>query len=45
MNCPDSFWPWFLRPFAEIAAGLVIALAFGIVWALVAWRQGRKGRR
>lgn len=29
-----TFWDWFIRPFAEIAAGVVIFGAIILVWLL-----------
>ena len=46
MNCPDSFWLWFVRPFAEALGALaLVAVVLAVIVLPVWWRnRPRKGK-
>ena len=40
-----TFWSWFIRPFAELAAGLAIVFGILLIFALAFWVEAWANRR
>ena len=41
----STFWMWFVRPFAEFLAVVVVLLVIGACTALALWVDSRRARR